>query len=103
VFGARRDVRGALGALTVLVAGLELDHERLAEAVSDPALLATDEAERLVAEGVPFRDAYGEVAASIRDGSFEPAADAAASIAARAPGPGGVREAVAEARKRFSG
>jgi argininosuccinate lyase len=102
VFGARRDVRGALGALAVVVGGLRLDHERLAAAVSDPALLATDAAERLVADGMPFRDAYAEVAASIRDGSFEPVADAAASIASRrGPGPGDAREAVAEARKRF--
>ena len=103
VFGATHDVRGALGALTALVAGLAFDHERLAEAVSDPVLLATDEAERLVSEGVPFRDAYGEVAASIRDGSFDPRGDAAASIAARrAPGPGDAREGVAEARKRLA-
>src|SRR5262249_43147506 len=72
VFAARRDVAGALGALTVLVAGLELDTERLAAAASDPLLLATDAAEALVAEGVPFRDAHEHVAASVRDGSFTP-------------------------------
>jgi argininosuccinate lyase len=72
VFAARRDVAGALGALTVLVAGLELDRGRLAAASSDPLLLATDAAEALVREGVPFRDAHEQVAASVRDGSFEP-------------------------------
>jgi argininosuccinate lyase len=72
VFAARRDVAGALGALTVLVAGLELDPGRLAAAASDPLLLATDAAEALVAEGVPFRDAHEQVAASVRDGSFTP-------------------------------
>jgi argininosuccinate lyase len=72
LFGARKDVAGALGALTVLVAGLEFEHERLAEAASDPLLLATDAAETLVLEGVPFRDAHEQVAASVRAGTFEP-------------------------------
>jgi argininosuccinate lyase len=72
VFAARRDVAGALGALAVLVAGLEFDRDRLAAAASDPLLLATDAAEALVREGVPFRDAHEQVAASVRDGSFEP-------------------------------
>src|SRR5205823_579680 len=35
VFAARRDVRGALAALTVMVTGLEFRRERLAEAASD--------------------------------------------------------------------
>ena len=72
VFAARNDVAGALAALTVLVAGLELDTGRLAEAAADPLLLATDAAESLVAEGVPFRDAHELVAASVRDGTFTP-------------------------------
>jgi argininosuccinate lyase len=71
VFAARRDVRGALGALTVLVDGLVFDRERLAAAAADPLLLATDAAEALVCEGVPFRDAHEQVAASVRDGTFE--------------------------------
>ena len=71
VFAARRDVRGALGALTVLVDGLLFDRERLAAAAADPLLLATDAAEALVRDGVPFRDAHEQVAASVRDGTFE--------------------------------
>jgi argininosuccinate lyase len=98
VFAARRDVRGALKALAVMVAGIELDHERLAAAVADPLLLATDAAEQLVKDGVPFREAHERVAASVREGRFE-----APQAAARpAPGPGGVRAAVAEARARFA-
>ena len=54
VFAARRDLSGALGALTALVRGFQLDRERLAAAASDPLLLATDAAEALVREGVPF-------------------------------------------------
>jgi len=72
VFAARRDVAGALGALTVLVAGLEFDAARLAAAASDPLLLATDAAEALVGQGMPFRDAHEQVAASVRGGSFTP-------------------------------
>ena len=72
VFAARRDVRLALAALAVLVEGLELDRERLAAACADPLLRATDAAEELVREGVPFRDAHEQVAAEVRAGTFEP-------------------------------
>src|SRR2546427_3301099 len=72
VFAARRDVRGALSALTVLVDGLLFDRERLAVAAADPLLLATDAAEALVRDGVPFRDAHEQVAASVRADTFAP-------------------------------
>jgi argininosuccinate lyase len=93
VFATRRDVAGALGALAVLVRGLEFDRGRLAAAASDPLLLATDAAEALVRDGVPFRDAHEQVAASVRAGTFE------------APPPlprlGDVGAAVAAARERW--
>jgi argininosuccinate lyase len=94
VFAARKDVAGALAALGVLVAGLEFDHGRLAAASSDPLLLATDAAEALVSEGVPFRDAHEQVAATVRAGTFE----------APAPGTrlGDVEAAVAAAKERWS-
>jgi argininosuccinate lyase len=98
VFAARRDVQAALTTLAVLVAGLELDRERLATAASDPNLLATDAAEELVRAGVPFRDAHERVAAEIRAGTFEPPTETAPRPA---PGPGGVLAALAEARARF--
>ena len=88
VFAARHDAAGALAALTVLVAGLELDRGRLSAAAADPLLRATDAAEALVEQGVPFRDAHEQVASSVRDGSFEapPARrrifDVAAAVAA---------------------
>jgi argininosuccinate lyase len=92
-FAARRDVRGALAALTVLVDGLEFEHARMAEACADPLLLATDAAEGLVVAGVPFRDAHEQVASSVRDGTFE------------APAPanrlGDVPAAVAAAKERW--
>jgi argininosuccinate lyase len=98
VFAARADLAGALAALAALVGQLELDRDRLAAAASDPLLLATDAAEALVRDGVPFREAHERVAASVREGSFEPPAPAPRP----APGPGGVRDAVAAARGRLS-
>jgi len=103
VFAARLDTQLGLQALAALVVGLGFDRERMAQAASDPLVLATDAAEALVLEGVPFREAHERVASSVRDGSFVPTGTAADSVAARgAPGPGGVREALAEARARWS-
>jgi argininosuccinate lyase len=102
VFAARRDVRDSLRGMTVLVSGLAANRERLAEAVADPLLLATDVAEELVRGGIPFREAHEQVAASVRDGTFSAGTTAAESVAARpSPGPGDVRDAIASARKRF--
>ena len=98
-FRARRDVGRALPALTVLVSELELDRERLAAAVADPLLAATDVAEQLVREGVPFRDAHERVARSVRDGTFEAPAERPPRAA---PGPGGVCAAIAAARERLA-
>ncbi len=100
VFQTRRELRLALQALTVLVSGLEVERERLAAAASDPLLLATDVAETLVRQGVPFRDAHEQVAASVRAGTFEPPA---ARAPRPAPGPDGVHAALADAKQRFSG
>jgi argininosuccinate lyase len=98
VFAARRDVKLALGALAVLVDGLELDRGRLAAACADPLLRATDAAEQLVAAGTPFRDAHEHVAAQVRAGSFEPPAESQPRVA---PGPAAVSDAVAAARTRL--
>jgi argininosuccinate lyase len=99
VFAARRETRLALAALAELVRGLEFDRERLAAAAGDPLLLATDAAEALVREGVPFRDAHTRVAGQVRAGTFVPEADAAASVRARL---GDVAAKVAAARSRFA-
>ena len=79
----------------MLVAGLAFDRERLAAAAADPLLRATDAAEALVAEGVPFRDAHEQVAAAgPRRARFE----------APAPGDrlGDVAAAVRAAKERWS-
>jgi argininosuccinate lyase len=98
VFAARRDVRGTLAALEVLVSGIEFDRERLAAACSDPLVSATDAAEAMVAEGIPFRDAHEHVAGQVRDGTFEVPELPRPRVA---PGPADVYAAVAEARTRF--
>jgi argininosuccinate lyase len=87
-----------LAALTVLVGDLVFAEERLEDAAADPGLLATDAAEALAAEGVPFRDAHEEVAREVRAGTFDPQTTAAGSVAARL---GDVRAAVRAARARF--
>jgi len=98
VFATRRETRLALEALTVLVSGLEVDRARMAKAASDPLLLATDAAEALVRDGVPFRDAHEQVAESVRDGTFKKPRKGAKRAA---PGPGGIEAALEEARRRF--
>ena len=98
VFAARRDTRGALAALRVLLAGLELDRDALAAACADPLLRATDAAEELVRRGTPFRDAHEEVASAVRDGTFVAPANGPPRSA---PGPGGIEHALAGARARF--
>jgi argininosuccinate lyase len=94
VFAARADVKAALGALAVLVRGLAFDRDRLAEACADPLLRATDAAETLVKEGVPFRDAHEQVAAQVRAGTFEEPATGSRF--------GNVAAVVAAARERWS-
>ena len=100
VFAARRDAKLALDALRVLVAGLDFDDDRLNAACTDPVLRSTDLAEALVAEGMPFRDAHEQVAANVRDGTFEEPDEPSPR---HAPGPADVLGAVAEARDRFVG
>lgn len=46
--------------------GLAVDRKRCAAAVADPALLATDLADYLVARGVPFREAHHAVGAVVK-------------------------------------
>lgn len=104
VFAARRDVSQALAAFTVLISGLEFDADRLEAAAADPLMLATDAAEALVAQGMPFRDAHEQVAATVRDGSFIAPGDARqATTARRSPGPGDVVKAADRMRRRLEG
>jgi argininosuccinate lyase len=94
VFAARADTARALAALEALVRGLEFDRDRMAAACADPLLRATDAAEALVAEGMPFRDAHEQVAATVRAGTFEPPATGAPRL-------GDVGAAVLAAKERW--
>ncbi len=103
VFAARADVTGALEALAVLVRGLAFDRERMAAACADPLLRATDAAEALVNEGVPFRDAHEQVAAQVRAGTFEaPARPATAARRCRRGGRGGEGAVVVKTPSRLA-
>lgn len=62
-----------LESLSALVRGLRFDHARLAQAVLDPELYATDAVEELVARGVPFREAHAEVARTFSGAGGAPA------------------------------
>ena len=59
-------VQAALDACAGMVSEMVVDKTRAAEAASDPVMLATDVADRLVREeGVPFREAYSKVKARV--------------------------------------
>ncbi|NOY76180.1 MAG: argininosuccinate lyase [Kiritimatiellaeota bacterium] len=59
----------ALDVLSVfpgMMATMTIHRERMREAVSDPALMATDVAEALVKDGMPFRNAHHRVGALVK-------------------------------------
>ena len=59
-------VQSALEACAGMVSEMVVDASRASEAAADPALLATDVADRLVRkDGVPFREAYSRVKAHV--------------------------------------
>src|SRR5690606_9995074 len=58
IFDAAGTLRDALAAMTGAIDTLSVRSERMREAADDPMLLATDLAEALVREGVPFREAH---------------------------------------------
>jgi len=66
VLHAVATTRSVLDALIELVPTLRYDHARIAAAAQDPELYATDRAEGLVREGVPFREAHEAVGATAR-------------------------------------
>ncbi len=65
-YDAIETTRLVLDVLPRLIAGLEFKPERMKEAASDPALGATDLAEHLVREDVPFRKAHEIVGKLVR-------------------------------------
>jgi argininosuccinate lyase len=66
VFDALDTVRLALGAMAGLYATITFDTEAMAAAADSPNAAATDLAEMLVADGVPFREAHASVGSLVR-------------------------------------
>jgi argininosuccinate lyase len=87
VFAQADAYAGALDVLGLAWEGLRLDADRLAAAASDGLSVATDVAESLVREGVPFREAHERVAGRIAAGERFASPTAAEAVAARS-GPG---------------
>jgi argininosuccinate lyase len=61
LFDAAETAGGCLRILAASLRSLRVNAAAMQRAASDPLLLATDLAEHLVAQGVPFRDAHGIV------------------------------------------
>ncbi|NLF92681.1 MAG: argininosuccinate lyase, partial [Oligosphaeraceae bacterium] len=61
LFDALDTVKMTLATITAMLATLRPVPERMRAAAADPALMATDLAEWLVRQGVPFRDAHHQV------------------------------------------
>ena len=85
LFGAVNSVRSWLDVLIALVPALEVDAARAAAACTDD-IYGAHQAYVLVEQGVPFRDAYKQVAKELEDGSFK--ADRAALTATHLGGAG---------------
>jgi argininosuccinate lyase len=66
LFDATDNLELCLEAADAMLQGLSFNRERLAAASSDEFLAATDLADVLVAEGVPFREAHGVVGGLVR-------------------------------------
>lgn len=102
LFAAVDNAAECLEAARLLVENLEFDRGRLAAALDDPGLLATDSAEKLVAEGMPFRQAHHRIASLVREGAHEPPWDVRRSLELRrldSGGAAGVRRQASRLRR----
>jgi argininosuccinate lyase len=90
-------------AMAGLLSAVKFDAKALADAVADPALLATDMAEDLVRGGTPFRQAHEQVAASFRKrkGVDAPRSAPRASVQARSTDGGPSKASVTEQIRRL--
>ena len=83
LFGAVENCLACLEAARLLVEFFEFDHLRLEAAAAAPELLATDSAEKLVGEGVPFREAHRRVGQLVAEGRHQPPWDVKESLKRR--------------------
>ena len=61
-------VKDCLGISAAVVSGLTVNNEKCQAAMTSE-IYATEKAYEMVKEGIPFREAYRKVAASLRDGN----------------------------------
>ena len=66
LFDAIDNLELCLAAATGMIGGIRFDRERLAAAAEDEMLAATDLADALVQQGVPFREAHGLVGGLVK-------------------------------------
>jgi argininosuccinate lyase len=66
LFDAVDTLELTLAAATGMIAGVQFNRERMAEAAADELIAATDVADLLVRLGLPFREAHGVVAGLVR-------------------------------------
>jgi argininosuccinate lyase len=66
LFDAIDNLELCLAAATGMLGGIEFNRERLAAAAADEMLAATDLADALVQEGLPFREAHGLVGGLVK-------------------------------------
>jgi argininosuccinate lyase len=66
LFTAIDELEICLAAATGMLAGIRFNRERLADAAGDEMLAATDLADALVQQGVPFREAHGLVGGLVK-------------------------------------
>ena len=66
VFDAVDTVSTSVRIMSGLIPGIQFDGNRMLDAASDPTLAATDIADRLVRQGLPFREAHARTGAMMR-------------------------------------
>ncbi|HEX4215281.1 MAG TPA: argininosuccinate lyase [Candidatus Dormibacteraeota bacterium] len=83
LFSTVTNAQQSLEAVRLMVERLAFDRDRLAAALEDPDLYATDSAEQLVREGTPFRQAHREVGEQVVEGTHRAPWGAARSLELR--------------------
>ncbi len=67
LFDALDTVKGCLKTMTGIVRGVEFHADQMMAGCLDPSLAATDLADQLARDGVPFREAHSRIGTMIRD------------------------------------
>jgi argininosuccinate lyase len=66
IFDAVDTVKKILRIYPAMIATMTINAEKMLQMASDPALMATDLAEMLVEQGVPFRSAHHQIGAFVK-------------------------------------